>query len=296
MLEKLLKLGLTRSEMTIYKLICDSKDFSYSLSEIMRLISASRQTVVTSLQNLVTKNLVDKKDFYVGKVRRCRYSIKNLTSLDDNSGKGTENLTSLNIGETGLNIAKGEPKSSPTNANKVSSSNFIKILKKDNNIYQENTPMLSACQEKKERFLSFFSSKKRKASWDAEYKHWDAIHNLEYMSDYKYWDTCKYVLKNMLREGNSELLDFLKARTSHEVHMLLDDALGKIKLYIGNVKTSVGGYMRKIILSSIAMFDANVDRGWGAFSEPEVYEASMEDKWQNGYVYTVDGLARMGIV
>ena len=116
------------------------------------------------------------------------------------------------------------------------------------------------------------------------------------MSDYKYWDTCRYVLKNMLREGNGELLEFLKERTSHEVHMLLDDVLGRLRLYIGNVKTSVGGYVRKIILSSLAMFDANVDSGWGAFSEEEVYEASMEDRWKSEYVYTVDDLARMGVV
>ena len=116
------------------------------------------------------------------------------------------------------------------------------------------------------------------------------------MSDYKYWDTCKCVLQNMLREGNSELLGFLKARTSHEVHMLLDDVLSRLKLYISNIKTSVGGYLRRIILSSIAMFDANVDRGWGAYVEPEVYEASMEDNWKNDYMYTVDDLARMGVV
>ena len=286
MLEKLLKLGLTRTEMTIYNLIQDSQDFSYSLSEIMGLIRASRQTVVTSLHNLVAKNLVDKKDFYVGKIRRCKYSIKNLTSLDDDSGNGTRNLTSLNSTKTSLNIAKREPNSSPKHKK---FNNLINVLqkKKNNNIYQEGTSLLTACQEKKKDFLSFFSKKTNKASWDAEYKPWNEVHNFEYMSDYKYWGTCRYVLKNMLREGNGELLEFLKERTSHEVHMLLDDVLGRLRLYIGNVKTSVGGYVRKIILSSLAMFDANVDSGWGAFSEEEVYEASMEDRWKSEYVYTV---------
>ena len=263
-------LNLTKNEIAIYQLIQRSSNFTYSLSEVANMINLTRQTVVKSLQTLVAKKLVKKNDFFVGKVRRCKYNVVD-NFCDD--------LNSQNLLTSPKKIAN--PRVGNKKRSLVDSSNLTKIINKSNkkiiinnkyNIYQEDITLLTSCQDKKTKNFAFFSKKQKKNnSWDTEYTKWNKIHNFEYMADTKYWDTCKYVLKNMLKEGNKELVTFLGNRTTSDVHSVLYEAMNKLGMYAKNIKSSVGGYFRKIMLSTIACYDATVDGGYGAHAQETIY-------------------------
>lgn len=278
-------LELTKNEIAIYQLIKRSSNFTYSLSEVAQMINLTRQTVVKSLQTLVAKKLVMKTDFFVGKVRRCRYKVVDIIC---NGLNGQNNLTSP---KKIANPRVGNKKRSTGN-----SSNLTKIINKldkkiinnkyINNIYQKDITTLPACQDTKIKNFAFFSKKQKKnnSSWDTEYQKWNKIHNFEFMADTKYWDTCKYVLKNMLKEGNTELVTFLGNRTTSDVHSVMYEAMNKLGMYAKNIKSSVGGYFRKIILSTIATYDVTVDGGFGVFAEEtNSYNSSYKNFEQRRY-------------
>ena len=91
-------LNMTKSEILIYKMIEQSSDFDYSISEIEHELSISRQTVCKSLKTLVTQKLVEKSDFFIGRIRRCKYKLnENLTSLENTKNNMNKNLTSQDV-------------------------------------------------------------------------------------------------------------------------------------------------------------------------------------------------------
>lgn len=68
---------MTKNEILLYQLIKDNEPFDWSLSKISELLGISRTTAVKSLQNLVDYELVTKNEFYVGKLKKCKYTIVN---------------------------------------------------------------------------------------------------------------------------------------------------------------------------------------------------------------------------
>ena len=90
MLRNIYKMNITKNAIALYELIYESDNFYYSIAEIADKMNITKPTVNNSLKALVQHKLVNKIDFFIGKVKRCKYTIVN------NIFNSQENLTSKN--------------------------------------------------------------------------------------------------------------------------------------------------------------------------------------------------------
>ena len=90
MLRNIYKMNITKNAIALYELIYESDNFYYSIAEIADKMDITKPTVNNSLKALVQHKLVNKIDFFIGKVRRCKYTIAN------NIFNRQENLTIKN--------------------------------------------------------------------------------------------------------------------------------------------------------------------------------------------------------
>lgn len=300
MLDNLYKLKITKNEIALYQMIEQSDNFDYSLSEIANTINLTRQTVVKSLKTLVKNKLVQKIDFFIGNVRRCRYIIisNSLNSQDNENGQEGNILYSQNLRNSQENsdIATGEgvlghKKTSLKHHFKTSNTiTNDKIDNIKNNIYihqsinqSNNTPLVDCCQDGKIKkigkfFSKFLENKSDRYRGEKAYAYWNQQHKLDNLSDKKYFSVCKDVLTNLLKQKNANLINFLKTKSICDVHMLLNQALLKLEAHIYDIEKSVSGYFRKILLTDIACFDVNKENWYGTVAlDPLAYDAKMEE-------------------
>ena len=297
MLDNLYKLKITKNEIALYQMIEESDNFEYSLTEIANTINLSRQTVVKSLKTLVQNKLVQKIDFFIGKVRRCRYIIMGNSLNGQNLCNGQEGniLYSQNLcnGQENSDTANGKSvlghKKTSLKHHFKTSTNTNDMIDNNikNNIYihqsinqSSNTPLVDCCQEGKIKkfFSKFLGNKSDRYRGEKAYAYWSEQHKLDNLSDKKYFSVCKDVLTNLLKQNNASLIFFLKTKSAHDVHMLLNQALLKLEANIYNIEKSVSGYFRKILLTDIACFEVNKDNWYGAVAvDPLAYDAKMEE-------------------
>ena len=292
MLNNIYKLNITKNEIALYQMIEQSDNFDYSLSEIANKINLTRQTVVKSLKTLVQNKLVKKVDFFIGRVRRCKYNIMSNGLYGQNNENSQEGniLHSQNLcnGQENGDICARESllehkKTSPKCYFKTSNINTKDIK---NNIYQSinqsnNTPIIDCCQggKIKKIFSKFLENKSDRYRGQKAYEYWNKKFKLDNLaSTRKYYSVCKNVLVNLLKQNNAELIQFFETKNIQQVHRLLNHSLMKLEHYIYDIASSVEGYFRTMLLRDIACFDA-LEENWycGLADDPIAYECKMQE-------------------
>ena len=272
-------LNMTKSEILLYKMIEQSSDFDYSISEMAHELNISRQTVCKSLKTLVTQKLVEKSDFFIGCIRRCKYKLnKNLTSQDVANDNLNKNLTSQDVAkyntetleDTSSNVVEDKKNTSSKTNQRTSKTIIIRPPNLNNNINKINnqsnqikgTPFLNDCQEEKTKKIKKFfhdvlsSNKKPKKTYvDRRYNVWNQKHKFNLLSEHENFSICENVLKNLLKQENKDLINFLKSRPTYCVYVLLEGALERFNLYKDDIHSNATGYFRTILINDIAGFD-----------------------------------------
>lgn len=298
MLDNLYKLKITKNEIALYQMIEESDNFDYSLSEIANIINLTRQTVVKSLKTLVQNKLVQKIDFFIGKVRRCRYIIMGNSLNGQNLCNGQEGniLYSQNLcnGQENSDTANGKSvlghkKTSLKHHFKTSTiTNDMIDNNIKNNIYinpsinqSNDTPLVDCCQEGKIKkfFSKFLENKSDRYRGEKAYAYWNKKFKLDNLAlTREYYSVCKNVVTNLLKQNNADLINFFETKNIQQVHRLFNYSLMKLEHYIYDIASSVDGYFRTMLLRDIACFDA-LEENWycGLADDPLAYQCKMQE-------------------
>ncbi len=302
MLDNLYKLKITKNEIALYQMIEKSDNFDYSLSEIADETNLTRQTVVKSLKTLVQNKLVQKVDFFIGRVRRCRYNIiSNVLHGQNNENEQKGNtLYSQNLqngqeyGDVdAMGGVLGHKKTSLKHHSKTSTITNDKIDNNNikNNIYihqsinqSNNTPLVDYCQDGKIKkigkfFSKFLENKSDRYRGEKAYAYWNKKFKLDNLAlTREYYSVCKNVVTNLLKQNNADLINFFETKNIQQVHRLFNYSLMKLEHYIYDIASSVDGYFRTMLLRDIACFDA-LEENWycGLADDPLAYQCKMQE-------------------
>ena len=90
---------------------------------------------------------------------------------------------------------------------------------------------------------------------DRRYDVWNQKHKFNLLSKHDNFSICENVLKNLLKQENKNLINFLESRPTYCVYVLLEGALERFNFYKDDIHSNATRYFRTILINDIAGFD-----------------------------------------
>lgn len=253
---------LTKCEKLILKHIASTGECDYSFSEMSKNLGISRQTVYLCLNSLLEDKYIEKSYFFIGRIKRCKYSIVNFFAKKTSSKnftmqkEGSKNFTRQNKLEErnnktiGLGWVKSlwhkKESSHKTRLTLIENNNDIYII---NNISNQsnNTMVLGSCQEVK---LNFF--KKIDKILGSSVQESNTVHSLKAVIKKIFCeknDNAKAINKFFMQEEEQDLHDVLWCIINSVTRRMLDKTKSKIK--------NLYGYIRIALINAVEAFYAS---------------------------------------